>query len=295
MNAAEAFSHREEALLAQLGGAAHMDEAIAACAMALEQTACELAQDEQDEHARQRQQAVMALARRAPQLLRAASARGELVLEEGQDAQTAQKPADSTKVKKDKLRKGARAAGALLLAALALYELIDGQALFAALQLIGGALLLTPQEHEQAALPAYRARGTACMEPKAAVRVLRELCQAADVCVSDLALLERDSGMAMLSGTADDAMLDLLSALMEAKASGRNELAMRSLTQAEQYLHRLGIEVIDYDEAHAQLFDTLPTLGEARTIRPAMMQEGRVLRRGVVALQTFQTEGGRGV
>ena len=75
MNASAAFSHREAELLEQLAGAQEIDQAIAACSMALEQTACELAQDEQDEHARQRQQAVMALARRAPQLLRAAAAR----------------------------------------------------------------------------------------------------------------------------------------------------------------------------------------------------------------------------
>ena len=86
MNAAAAFSHREAELLEQLAGAQEIEQAIAACSMALEQTACELAQDEQDEHARQRQQAVMALARRAPQLLHAAAARGELVVSGGQAA-----------------------------------------------------------------------------------------------------------------------------------------------------------------------------------------------------------------
>ena len=114
MNAAAAFSHREAELLEQLAGAQEIDQAIAACSMALEQTACELAQDEQDEHARQRQQAVMALARRAPQLLRAAAARGELVVSGGQAA-----PAQS---RQEKLRRGARAAGAFLLAALAVYQ-----------------------------------------------------------------------------------------------------------------------------------------------------------------------------
>ena len=82
MNAFTAFSHREEQLLAALEQAKDVDQAIAACAMALEQTACELAQDEQDDMARQRMQAVMACARRAPQMLRACAARGELVLEE---------------------------------------------------------------------------------------------------------------------------------------------------------------------------------------------------------------------
>ena len=282
MNAAAAFSHREAELLEQLAGAQEIDQAIAACSMALEQTACELAQDEQDEHARQRQQAVMALARRAPQLLHAAAARGELVVSGEQAA-----PAQS---RQEKLRRGARAAGAFLLAALAVYELLGGHAMFAVLQLAGGALLLAAGKGEQAAVPC-QARGIPYVDAEAAVRMLRGLCQAADVCVSDLALLDKDAGMAHLTGTADDAMLDLLTALMEAKASGRSELAMRSLSQAEQYLHALGIELIAYDAAHAQLFDVLPTMGEARTIRPAMMKDGKVLRRGVAALGTERSVG----
>ena len=282
MNAAAAFSHREAELLEQLAGAQEIDQAIAACSMALEQTACELAQDEQDEHARQRQQAVMALARRAPQLLHAAAARGELVVSGEQAA-----PAQS---RQEKLRRGARAAGAFLLAALAVYELIGGHAMFAVLQLSGGALLLAAGKGEQAAVPC-QARGIPCVDAEAAVRMLRGLCQAADVCVSDLALLDKDAGMARLTGTADDAMLDLLTALMEAKASGRSELAMRSLSQAEQFLHGLGIELIAYDAAHAQLFDVLPTMGEARTIRPAMMKDGKVLRRGVAALAAERSVG----
>lgn len=278
MNAAAAFSNREEELLSQLSQTQDMDRAIAVCAMSLEQTACELAQDEQDEHARQRQQAVMALARRAPQLLRAATARGELVL--GGDPAAPRKEGAT-----DKLRKGAKAAGAFLLAALAMHELIDGQTLFAVLQLIGGGLLLAAGRRENIAPMACEARGVACVDADAMVRALRELCQAADICVSDLMLLEKDAGTARLSGTADDAMLDLLTALMEAKASGRDELAMRSLSQAEQYLHMLGVELIHYDAAHAHLFDLLPTMSEERTIRPAMMKDGKALRRGVAAIR----------
>jgi hypothetical protein len=45
----------------------------------------------------------------------------------------------------------------------------------------------------------------------------------------------------------------------------------------------LGVELIFYDEQHAQLFDLLPTMGSARTIRPAMMKDGKILRRGVAA------------
>jgi len=282
MNAAAAFANREEQLLAQLQSAQTMDEAIAACMFSLEQVACELAQDEQDELARQRQQAVLAAVRRAPQLLRAAGARGELVLEET--------PAEK-KNAADNLRRMARPAGAFLLGALAVYELIDGKTLFALLQLLGANLLFFSSAAKKAEPAQMTARGIPCAKVEMLMRALRELCQAVDICVSDLMLLEKDAGMARLSGTADDAMLDLLGALMEAKASGRGDLALRSLSQAQQYLHMLGVEIIPYDDAHAQYFDILPTMGESRTIRPAMIKDGRLLRRGAAALQAERSVG----
>lgn len=278
MNAVTAFAHREELLLAQLRDAQSMDQAISACMLSLEQVACELAQDEQDELARQRQQAVLACLRRAPQLLRAAAARGELVASQDQHAgKQAAVPG--------RLRRMMRPAGAFLLGALAVYELIDGKTLFALLQLLGANLLFFSSSAVRYDGVQMTARGIPFADAEALVRTLRELCQAADLCVSDLMLLEKDAGMARLSGTADDAMLDLLCALMEAKASGRNDLAMRSLSQVQQYLHMLGVEILFYDPAYAQHFDILPTMGDARTIRPAMMKDGKLLRRGVAALQ----------
>ena len=283
MNAAAAFSNREEMLLEQLKQAATIDAAISACTMALEQTACELAQDEQDEHARQRQQAVLALVRRAPHLLRAAAARGELIVQASSAL-----PAQS---RQNKLLRSAKISGFFLLGALAVYELIDGRTLFALLQLLGANLLMLSGRQEKAVPAPCSARGVATIDSESAVRLLRELCQAADICVSDLMLLDKDAGMHRLSGTADDAMLDLLTAMMEAKASGRDELAMRSLNQAEQYLHMLGVELLPYDAAYTQYFDTLPTMGQARTIRPAMMKDGKLLRRGVAALQAERSAG----
>ena len=281
MNAVTAFSSRQEQLLAQLQSAANMDEAIASCMLALEQVACELAQDEQDDLARQRQQAVLAAVRRAPQLLRAVGAKGELVLEQA----PLSKPGTP-----DKLRGLMRPAGAFLLGALAVYELIDGKTLFAFLQLLGANLLFFSGMHK-AESAQMTARGIPCVQAESMLRALQELCQAVDICVSDLLLLEKDAGMAQLSGTADDAMLDLLGALMEAKASGRGDLALRSLNQAQQYLHMLGVEIIPYSDAHAQLFDILPTMGDSRTIRPAMLKDGKLLRRGAAALQAGRSVG----
>lgn len=274
MNASAAFDERKDLLLAQLEGAANAKQAAAAAAMALEQTACALAQDEQDEWRRQRQQAVMAVARYAPQMLTAAKAQGEIVL----------RPAAPEKDGgKKKLVTGVKTAGIVLLSALALFEAIDGRWLFAAVQAAGGALLAYGLRSEAQDTERTEARGVLTVQPKEVVLRLSQLCQAVDICMSDLALVERDAGMNRLCGTADDAMLDLLQALMEAKASGRDELAMRSLAQAEQYLHMQGIEMVYYDAQNASKFDILPTLGEARTIRPAFVQDGKLLRRGAAA------------
>lgn len=279
MNAYTAFEHRKEALNAQLAHAQTLDEAIAACTMALEQVACELAQDEQDEQARQRQQAVMALCRHAPQLLRGVCARGELLLEEN-----AQEHGTKQETKREKLCRYGRWLGAGLLASLAVHELIDGKTVFALLQLAGGALVLLGGAKAAANEGAhYRARGVAMADAQAMVRLMGELCQAADICVSDLLLLEKEACTARLSGSADEAMLDLLVTLMEAKASGRDELAMRSLSQAEQYLRMLGVEIAPYSEEHANWYDVLPTMGETRTIRPALVKDGVPLRRGTAA------------
>ena len=271
MNASAAFENRKEQLAEALSRADTAEEAISALTMALEQVACELAQDEQDEHARQRQQAVLAALRSAPQLLYAADAKAELVLKETKNAP------------ENRGQRMMRMAGVFLLAALAVYEAIDGHALFAALQLAGGGLLLAGAQAIRGPQEIYEARGRAGFGSDELIRRAAALCQAADVCVSDLQLLEKEAGAARLSGTADEAMIDLLVSLLEAKASGRDEVAMRSLAQAEQYLHMLGIEVCMYSAEHEALFDLLPTMGEARTIRPALIKEGRVLRRGTAA------------
>lgn len=274
MNAVTAFENRKDALRAQLEQADSAAQAVTACTMALEQISCELAQDEQDELARQRQQAVLALSRRAPLFLRPARAEGRMVI----------RPAEA-KTSERKQRWGVQAAGVLVLAALAAYELIDGQAMFALLQVIGVLLMLLSgmRRPARAETDTARAEGVIVYDAAETVRAMGELCQAVDICVSDLALIGRDGGALRLSGTVDDATLDLLCALMEAKASGRDALAMRSLSQVEQYLHMLGIEPVFYSADQAAMFDLLPTLSGDRTVRPALVKEGRLLRRGVAA------------
>ena len=281
MNAADAFAQNREPLEAQLCRAATLEEAISACTMALEKTACLLMQQEPDKLTRQRQQAVLALARRAPQLLRAAKAQGELVVASAPARRTG--PMGLS---------GPALGGLAVLAALAGYALIDGKALFALAQLAGAAMLaLGLRGGAQRDGTRYEARAACTVDARAMAMRLQELCQAVDVCVSDLALLSMGAGQARLSGTADEATLDLLTALMEAKASGRPELAMRSLDQAEQYLHMLGLEIVPYSPQNAAMFDLLPTLGEPRTIRPALLRDGKPVRRGTAACRMERSVG----
>lgn len=283
MDAVTAFGHRKEALRAQLENAGSVQQALSAAAMALEQTACELAQDEQDEHARQRQQAVMALARRAPDILQAAQAKGELVL--ASEAPT-QKGRNVPRI--------LQAAGVIALAALAVYEWLSGRSGFALVQVVGLLLVVAGGARAQSE-PGEQAEARAAMyvDAPAMVRQLEQLCQAADICVSDLSLLETPGAPGRLSGTADDAMLDLLVAMMEAKQAGRSEAALRSLSMAEEYLHLLGIEIVLYAPEEADKFDLLPTMGPARTVRPALYREGQLVRRGVAACPARQAmEGG---
>ena len=275
MDAVTAFEHREDALRAQLEKAQDMQAAVSACAMALEQAACELAQEEQDERARQRQQAVLALARQTPLLLQSARARGELVMQEAQ-------PDTSGWAK---LARGMQLCGVLALTALAVVDFVRGRSGMALVQALGVLMLAAGSLRVSGGAPAQAvARGIPCVDAQALIVQLKRLCQAADVCVGDLAQLDHPAGGAQLSGTADDAMLDLLVALMEAKASGRDEMAMRSLSLAEEYLRMLGVEAVSYTPEHDAMFDRLPTVGAARTVRPALVKDGKVLRRGVAAV-----------
>ena len=276
MNAVTVFEERKEDFRAQINAAADEKARIAAAQLAMEQIACVLAQEETDDAARQRQQAVLAVARRAPELLSCAGAAGELVIA----------PAKKSKAKRGKGMIGANAVGAGILALLAAYEAIDGHLVFACLQLLGGALVLFGGGALLALFAetgAAQARGVVTIDADALLSRIGDLCRAADVCVSDLALLEKEAGLTRLSGTADEAMLDLLLAMLEAKASGRADAGERILSLAEQYLRRLGMEAAYYSPETADCFDVLPTLSGERTIRPALFKDGKLVRRGVAA------------
>ena len=51
------------------------------------------------------------------------------------------------------------------------------------------------------------------------------------------------------------------------------------------------MELVPYTPENAAMFDLLPTLGDARTIRPALMREGKLLRRGTAACRMERSVG----
>lgn len=280
MNAVAAFENRKDTLREQLEASENMPQAISAATMTLEQIACDLAQDEQDDFARQRQQAVMALAkapadeparRGAPSADCAGGDRG--AAEPGFGA-------------------GRSAAGANRVGGTAVYEAVGGKLTFALLQALGALLMLFGVNGPLTATTKQtpHAQAEVAVDAEDMVREIGEICQAADLCAADLALIEQDNGPARLSGTADEAMLDLLSAMMEARASGRQDLALRSLDQAEQYLRMLGVQSVFYDAEHAALFDVLPARSGERTVRPALVRDGELVRRGVAAVAPMAKE-----
>ena len=61
-------------------------------------------------------------------------------------------------------------------------------------------------------------------------------------------------------------------------------IAMKTLDQAEQYLRMLGVQSVFYDAEHAALFDVLPARSGERTVRPALVRDGELVRRGVAAV-----------
>ena len=87
---------------------------------------------------------------------------------------------------------------------------------------------------------------------------------------------------AALDEDADSARITLLSDLLEAQYSGDGEFALERLSDIRYYLYRSGIDIVDYTPQHEAWFDRMPAPGQG-TIRPALVREGRLLRRGMAA------------
>lgn len=77
--------------------------------------------------------------------------------------------------------------------------------------------------------------------------------------------------------------LDLFSDLLAAAYSNDPEYALEKIEGIKYFLHKQQIEVVDYNEDTAQFFDMMPGQ-HAGTIRPAMVADGNLLRKGMASV-----------
>ena len=82
--------------------------------------------------------------------------------------------------------------------------------------------------------------------------------------------------------TVTPAELDLFSDLLAAAYSGDPEFALEKIEQIKYFLHRNQIEVVDYSKESEQYFDLMPGT-RAATIRPAMVAQGGLLKKGLAS------------
>lgn len=78
------------------------------------------------------------------------------------------------------------------------------------------------------------------------------------------------------------AELDLFSDLLAAAYSGDPEYALEKIEQIKYFLHKHQIEVVDYSRDTEKYFDLMPGIRTA-TIRPAMVAQGGLLRKGLAS------------
>ena len=89
--------------------------------------------------------------------------------------------------------------------------------------------------------------------------------------------------------TVTQSELDLFSDLLAAAYSGDPEYALEKVEQIKYFLHRQQIEVLDYSKENEKYFDLMPG-SKAATIRPAMVAQGGLLKKGLASTGRYAIE-----
>ncbi len=82
--------------------------------------------------------------------------------------------------------------------------------------------------------------------------------------------------------TVTQSELDLFSDLLAAAYSGDPEYALEKIEQIKYFLHKQQIEVVDYTKDNEKYFDLMPG-SKAATIRPALVAQGGLLKKGLAS------------
>ena len=79
-----------------------------------------------------------------------------------------------------------------------------------------------------------------------------------------------------------EAELALFSGLLDASYSRDSEYAFEKLDELRYYLHTKHVDVVDYSDENAAWFDVMPS-ESAGTLRPALVMDGRLLKKGMAS------------
>ncbi|MCR4672512.1 MAG: hypothetical protein K5637_04680 [Lachnospiraceae bacterium] len=99
-------------------------------------------------------------------------------------------------------------------------------------------------------------------------------------------IAEEETQRAQISGGADreeledSGGLEVIAGLLEASYSGDGQFALDKIQNLKYYLHKSGIDVLDYSEETENYFDMIPSKRPG-TIRPALMSKGKLIKKGL--------------
>ncbi len=274
MGAADAWQRRREEFALQVLSASGTDEALAAAQVALSAVQQAVLSSQQDSLLVQQTRVLFACARSALPLL---GAQGEpAVTCEAQNA-----PASGGGMPEALLLLSTAATLVLLLLSCLKLSVLSTAlcAISLLCQLLFCALHFFRRRRTPPPVPA-RVRAISRIDPRRALDAMDRLMEALDKRLEELdALYAQQSAPG--SDAPDALLLDLLGELLELESL---EGGADTGAAARRYLTQHGVRVVAYSEATRAAFDIQPARTGARTVRPALFEGDRLLRRGVAAV-----------
>ena len=124
------------------------------------------------------------------------------------------------------------------------------------------------------------------VDPDKVYRSFRNAILSADQSLEEIEAQERwdkrDQAGSIDGRKLSPAEIDLFSDLLAAAYSNDPEYAVEKIEEIKYFLHRQQIEVVDYSADNAKYFDLMPGTQKG-TIRPALIADGIVLRKGMAS------------
>lgn len=175
--------------------------------------------------------------------------------------------------------------GGSLGGALAFVKALLPTALGCAVLFLSGTMAAKPKKPKAKAEPEENTRTEFLVDVEKAYHVLRGAMLLADGQLDRIReeeALKAQQSAQSASGELSGAALDLFAELLESAYASNDEAARESASAIRFYLHNAHIDAVDYAEGREAWFDFLPA-ERAGTLRPALVSEGRLLKKGMAA------------